>query len=144
MTSHLQSHASLARERVVSWAFSSPEEVVDHVEDFTAPHVDEQRIVVITDPARARRSRRKAVHPRIVDPIAAAVIVGPQAPADREGLVSPTERIVVGVLVVHRPIASAPIVPIVALIVPPVRGPLRPRRGAPLGAERRLGPETRS
>ena len=29
---------------------SSPEEVVNNVDDFAAPHADEQRIVLVTDP----------------------------------------------------------------------------------------------
>ena len=65
-------------------AISSPENVVDDVDDFTGPNIDEERVVIITDPPRTRWCGRKAIGPRVIDPISTAVIDGPQAPPDRE------------------------------------------------------------
>src|SRR3954454_21105887 len=72
-----------------------PEEVVDHVDDLAAPRVDEHGVVVITHPLRARRGEGQAILPRVVDPIAAAVIARPQTPPDLIRAVAPAERIII-------------------------------------------------
>ncbi len=54
-----------------------PEDIMDDVDDFARPHVDEQCIVIIADPPRPWRCRWKSIHPWIGDPVTAAEIIGP-------------------------------------------------------------------
>ena len=117
-----------------------PEETVDHVDHFAAPGVDQQRVVIIADPARPGIGWRKAVHPRVVEPIAAPIIARPQPPADRVGPVTPAERVVVKAEVEQRPVAVTVIVPVVAVVVAPIAVPMaRTRRTARGCGRRRLG-----
>lgn len=74
---------------------TSPKEILDYIDNFAGPGVDKQRVVIIADPARARRRRRQAIHPGVIYPIGAAVIVRPQSPTDREGLIRPAEGIMI-------------------------------------------------
>src|SRR5438128_2361487 len=115
-----------------------PEEVVDHVDDLAGPLVDQDRIVPVADPAVARRSVGQAVLPRIVDPVAAAIIARPQPPTDRIRLIAPAERIVINPDVEPGPVPLAPVAPVVAAVAPPVGGPPHLVAPAILEPKRRL------
>src|SRR6185295_846876 len=117
-----------------------PEEVVDHVHDPTVPRVDQDGVIVIADPAIARRRVGQPVLPRVAEPVAAAEIARPQPPADLIRPVAPAERVVIEAEVEQRPVAPAVIPPVVPLVVAPVSGaPARPVRVARLDALGRLG-----
>src|SRR4029079_2776102 len=73
--------AAVARDALLQLTVDLPEEVVDDVDDFTGPGVDQDRVVIVADPPRARRCVRQAVVPRIVDPEPAALIARPHPPA---------------------------------------------------------------
>src|SRR5215210_1995970 len=66
-----------------------PEEIPDHVDHLPVPGVHQDRVVIITNPAIAGRGVWQAILPRVVEPIALAVIARPHPPADRERLVAP-------------------------------------------------------
>src|SRR5215210_1207117 len=82
-----------------------PEEVVDHVDHPAVPGVDQDRVIVIADPAIARRRVRQAILPRVVEPEIAVVIAWPHPPADVVALIAPAERIVIEAEVEQRPVA---------------------------------------
>ena len=84
-----------------------PEEVVDHVDHLAVPHVDQQRVVIIADPAIARRGIGQAVLPRVVEPVVAPVIARPQPRSDRVGPIAPAERIVIEAEVEQRAVVAA-------------------------------------
>src|SRR5258708_33153142 len=117
-----------------------PEEVADHVHGFASEGVDQDRVVPIANPAIAGRRIGQAVVERIVDPVAAAVIVRPQPPTDLPGLIAPAERIEIEAKVEVRPMGAPPVLPIIAVVGAPPRVPRRiPVAWAAAGAERWLG-----
>ena len=65
-----------------------PEEVVDHVNDFAGVDVDQQHVVIITDPARARIGGRQPILPRIADPVVVREEQRLQEISDREAPVA--------------------------------------------------------
>src|SRR6185369_2045445 len=115
-----------------------PEEVVDHVDDLPVPRIDQDRVVIIADPAIARRRVGQPVFPRVVDPVAARIIARPQPPADLVGPVPPAERVVIEAQVEMRPVSPAPVPPVVLTVVPPIVVPSDARGPALAGAKPRL------
>src|SRR6478672_6144707 len=109
-----------------------PEEILDHVHHLAGVHVDQQRVVPVTDPLRSRRRVRQAVHARI-EPILLLVIVGLQPVSDVERPVPVIERVDVDAEAEHRPVTVAIIAPVVAAVVAPIPVPAAARPAAPLG-----------
>ena len=121
-----------------------PEEVVDHVDHLAGVDVHQQRVVIIAHPAVRAVGRRQAILPRIVEPVARAVIARPQAEADREAAIAPAEGIVIAAEPEQRAVAVAMVAPVVAAVAAPVAGPAaigrRDRRGATVGRGRAGSP----
>ena len=96
-----------------------PEKAVDDVFDFACEGVDQDRIIVIADPAISSVGRRQAILPRIVDPVIRLVIVGIEVRPDTKSAVIESERIEVKADAEGRPVAIAVAAPVVAIVVAP-------------------------
>src|SRR5687768_9735582 len=129
MDPQAKSPETLSRSGLFLWVDPSslPEEVVDHVEHLTAIHVDQQDIVIITDPAGPGISRRQAILPRIIDPVAVRIETGTEPQSDRKAAVA--------VVAIGRIIAADPVqiaigiaitLPVVPTVVAPVAVPVAP------------------
>src|SRR5437764_5079106 len=107
-----------------------PEEIVDHVDHFSSVHVDQQRIIPVAHPGRARGRIGQLVH-RGIDPVLLAEIGPLQLVADAERAIAIAERIVIDAEAEQRPVVVAIAPPVVAAIVAPIAVPIvgaRPAR----------------
>jgi hypothetical protein len=101
-----------------------PEEVPDDVHNPAIAQIDEQDIVIIADPPVGTISRRQAILPRIVDPVARSVIAGAERETDAYPAVTPTAigRIIApGAIIIA--ITFAVTAPVIPAVVTPVAAP---------------------
>src|SRR5688500_3660429 len=112
--------------RLRAWVADLPEEVLDHIDDMPAVDVDQQRIVIIADPAIGAVGRWQAILPRIVDPVVLAVQHRRDVHADREAAITiaPAARRVITRHAIGVAVRLAVVPPIVPPVVAPTAVPL--------------------
>ena len=94
---------------------------MDHVHNITRFHIDEQDVVIITNPAHPISRRRQAILPRVVDPVAVRKEQVVQIDADAEPLIA--IGIAIGVVVARGLIIAAILVAIAAPVVTTIIAP---------------------
>src|SRR6478672_8395573 len=103
-----------------------PEDIADHVHHFAAVRVDEQRVVPVTDPHRARTRIGQVIEARI-DPILLLVVIRLQPVADVERpVVIVPERIEIDADVEDRAVTIAIVPPVIPAVVAPAAPVTRP------------------
>src|SRR6185369_5952938 len=100
----------------------SPEDVADHVDDIAVANIDQQRIVIIADPAQVAVGRRQAIGPGIVDPVIVAEQQAVEIGAYREAAIAIGPAIRHGIA--GQAIDIAVILPIIRPVIPVVLTPV--------------------
>ena len=105
----------------------TPEEIIDHINHLTAVSIDEDRVVVIANPAIAVVGGGQSILPRIVYPVAAAVEQRSQAEADAEPRIAMVAvRRIIGTQAIATAVLLAIVAPVVAAVVTPRTVPVAP------------------